>query len=177
MRKLLTVAAIGALAIPAAATAAPNGQEKQEAKRECSQLKFAAGTKANFVQTVKLENKKATKRNAWGLCLKIRAAKADQENTKAQNTAVAQCRQLFPKGERGKPADKGTRNDFGQCVAQKRRESNQQQDQAQKNKSTNPAKTCRSMQKADAAAFKAKYRNFGKCVSEQAQKRNDAQQS
>lgn len=40
-----------------------------------------------------------------------------------------------------------------------------------------PAKACKALRSADAAAFKAQYRNFGKCVSEHAKARTRTTQA
>jgi hypothetical protein len=58
----------------------------------------------------------------------------------------------------------GKKNAFGKCVSQAARRDEKQRETATKN----AAKECKALRDADPQAFKDKYKNLGKCVSEKA---------
>lgn len=174
MKKLVVAVALGALAAPAPAVAQPAAADRQEAKRECLALKNAAETRANFAQVVRLEAKKVTPRNAFGKCVSERASKAQQERSEARRSAFAMCEQFKPGSDtRGQNRERGRA--YGQCVSENARAKNRQADREQRERSTNPARACRTEQESGAEAFKARYGTnesksnaFGKCVSSKA---------
>ena len=175
-RLFVPLGLIAALALPAGATAAPTKADKREATKECRELLRTVDTRANFVQIVKLEAK-ANRRNAFGRCVKVRAADAAAERNAAFKAAKEACAALKrTPGTRGKPANPGA---YGQCVSAAARAMNAQADAEQREETLNPAKICRNKQKADADAFKAEFpgkNGFGKCVSKEAKAQDqDAQ--
>jgi hypothetical protein len=173
MKKLVAIAALGALAVPGAAVAAPTAADQSEGKRECRTALRTVETRANFVELVKLEAK-ANSRNAFGKCVTVRTAAATEERREARSSAVTECRALFPKPApgAGKPAPNQDRNAFGKCVSEKAKAKNDKADAEQRRESLNPAKACRAEQKADPSKFTAK-NAFGKCVSKKAQAQNE----
>ena len=181
MKRLITAVALGALAAPAAAVAAPSQSDRSEGQRECRTLQRTVDTRANFVALVKLEAS-ANRRNAFGRCVTVRSKAAQQERTEARTSAVTECRTLHPKPGpgAGKPEQNEQRNAFGKCVSQRAKAKNAAADTQQRRESLNPARACREEQK-DKAKFGQDYGTgsnaFGKCVSRKAQAQNDAEQS
>jgi hypothetical protein len=173
-RLLIPIGLVAVMAMPAAADAAPSKADKREAKRECRQLQNAAGTRANFVQVVKLEAR-ANRRNAFGRCVQVRSNDAANERREAFKAAKAQCQNLRRghDGERGKPSNPGA---YGRCVSEAARNKNAEADAKQRDGSLNPARTCRDKQGDDPDAFKTEFpgkNGFGKCVSREAKSQND----
>jgi hypothetical protein len=164
MRKIAVAVALGAMAVPATAVAAPSNADKREAQRECRELRNAAETPANFKSVVQREARKRTQR-AFVTCVQTRAKKAESERKGSAREAAEKCRE----------SHEGFRN-RGQCVAATRRQNDERKDEEQKERSTNPARACRDEQEANETKFDQDYRNFGACVSKKAQARNDEQQ-
>ena len=176
-RLFIPLGLLAALALPATAAAAPTKADKREGAKECRQLLRTVETRANFVQIVKLEAK-ANRKNAFGRCVKVRTADASAERNTAFKAAKAACAtQKRAPGTKGRPANPGA---YGQCVSAAARELNAVADAEQREETLNPAKTCRGRQKADADGFKLAYpgkNGFGKCVSQEAKKQDDATQT
>ncbi len=176
-RLFIPLGVCAALALPATAAAAPTNADKREAKQECRALLRTVDTRANFVQVVKLEAK-ANRRNAFGRCVKVRTADATSERNTAFKVAKEACAALKrTPGTRGRPANPGA---YGRCVSAAARALDAKADAEQRERTLNPARTCRGMQKADADAFKARFpgkNGFGKCVSQEAKAQNDEAQT
>jgi hypothetical protein len=177
-RLFIPLGLLAALALPAtAATAAPTKADKREGTKECRQLLRTVETRANFVQVVKLEAK-ANSKNAFGRCVKVRAADAASERNTAFKAAKQACDALKrAPGTKGKPANPGA---YGRCVSAAARALNVKADAEQREDTLNPARTCRGMQEADATAFKARFpgkNGFGKCVSQQAKAQDEQTQT
>lgn len=190
MKKIVTgVCALAvAVAVPAAAIGAqPSSTDKKNAAKTCKALRASAG-RQNFA------NMFGGKRNAYGKCVskqaKLNALQAQQAQTSAEKT----CRQeqqanpsafntkygTSQSNSNGNSQNQSSSNGnganaFGKCVSQHARQ-NQQQN-AQENKNTvSAAKTCKSQQSSNRAAFSQQWgtsRNaFGKCVSRTAHQLN-----
>jgi hypothetical protein len=181
-KKLLSIAcATAAFAAPAMASSSDQRAAHRQAVKTCQQLHKSL-TKAQF--------KALYGKNGVAHCVK----KETQENTaeqakaeqKAQSNAAKQC-----KAERdADPAafttkygtNKNGKNAYGKCVSKHAQENEQQlaaQDTREDQNQVGAAKQCKAEQKADPAAFTAKYgtnknkRNaFGKCVSSKAKAMN-----
>ena len=176
-RMFIPLGLLAALALPATAAAAPTKADKREAGKECRQLLRTVETRANFVQVVKLEAK-ANRRNAFGRCVKVRAADATSERNMAFKAAKAACTALKrAPGTKGRPANPGA---YGRCVSAAARALNVAADAEQRKDTLNPARTCRGRQEADADACKAAFpgkNGFGKCVSQVAKAQDEAAQT
>lgn len=181
MKKFIAAAALSALAVPGVASAAPSSADRAEGQRECRTMLRTVDTRANFLQIVKLEAN-ANSRNAFGRCVVVRSADAQDERRESRNSAVAECRVLFPRPESspGRPAENEDRNAFGKCVSEKAKAKNDEADREQRRETLNPAKACRKEQTDNPTKFGEDYgtkRNaFGKCVSKKAQAQNDDEQ-
>jgi hypothetical protein len=174
-RLFIPLGLLAALALPATAAAAPTKADKREGTKECRQLLRTVETRTNFVQIVKLEAR-ANRKNAFGRCVKVRAADAAAERNTAFKAAKAACasHKRAP-GTKGKPANPGA---YGRCVSAAARMLNARADAEQREDTLNPARTCRGMQEADADAFKLAFpgkNGFGKCVSTEAKKQEAAE--
>ena len=166
---LIGVGLMVALVLPATAGAATKA-DKREAKRECRQLQKAAGTRANFVQIVKLEAR-ANRRNAFGRCVKVRTADAAKERNAAFKAAKAACESLRPGQGKKPPLYNNPPGAYGRCVAAAAKAHLGRSDATQRADSLNPARECRDMQKNQASAYNTAYpgkNGFGKCVSAKA---------
>ena len=177
MKKLVAVAALGALAVPGTAIAGPTAADRAEGKRECRTALRTVETRANFVQLVRLEAR-TNSRNAFGRCVTVRTADAREERQESRSSAVTECRALFPKPGpgAGKPEEGEQRNAFGTCVSERAKAKNDEADAEQRRETLNPAKACRAEQKADPSRFTAK-NAFGTCVSKKARERSDDEQA
>ncbi len=171
MRKLLCIAAVAAVAVPASALAeAPSSAHPTNAAKVCKAMKTAAATPEAFTALIALQNPgtKVTAKNAYGKCVSA-ATKNDaaQEKT-ARSSARSACKamtkeQLMAAGFGDKP------NAFGKCVSSKAKANKAEGDEAEiakARKTANAAKRC----KAKGLTGRA----FGKCVSETAKAQNDA---
>ena len=167
----LTATAVITLAAPAAsqATETPTSTDRVNAAQEC---RFERGATAATREAF------AAKYRNFGACVSRHARDEAREREDAHDGASAACRE-----ERGTTAQSraafdqkyGTnankRNAFGKCVSQTAKAKRGQADAADRAAATerkNAAKECareRGSTEASRAAFAAKYRTFGKCVS------------
>ena len=127
------------------ASSQAEGQSRPNPSRLC-QAERTALTAAVFKQTY------GGTAAAFGECVSGKA-KAQTQNELA---AAATCRTELS-GQTDLAA-----NAFGKCVAAKAKAKTQSQSQA----TIKAAKACAAEQKADTAAFSAKYTTFGRCVSQ-----------
>jgi hypothetical protein len=173
MKKLIVLVVL-ALAIPAAAladdtTPAPSTQDAAQAA--CLAQRTANGDAA-FKQ---LYGTNANKSNAFGKCVSKVSKSAEANDAAAVNTCkTAQSDPKFADTRSGKTFDqfygankKGT-NSFGKCVSATSTDA----DHADQAATIAAAKSCKTEQAADRAAFAKKYGTnaktsnaFGKCVS------------
>ena len=160
MRKTgFAVALVAVLAFPAGAVAAPTKADTKAASKECHDLRAAMGK----------ENFRAQFGN-FGKCVSKKAKEEAAERKAAKKQAKADCKAQGLKGK-----------EYKACVDQQTAANKAEADAKDQNK-VNAAKTCREEQKADPAAFAAKYGTnandknaFGKCVSATARAKNDEQ--
>jgi hypothetical protein len=170
-KKLTTLAAVAALAVPAAAFAAdePSDQNKQNAQQYCRDLRAASG-KDNFRSMF------GGGKNAFGKCVSQNAKKDQKQEKRAHTNAAKEC-----KAERDQDAEafaakygtgKNHKNAFGRCVSQHAKANKAEEDKTDAN-DVKAAKACRAEKAEDKDAFAQKYgtnenkRNaFGKCVSQ-----------
>ena len=170
-KTFLIAGAIAALAIPASALAEDAGPTATEsASAACKVLRSAppAGLGAETFKLTYGTNK--NKSNAFGKCVSARAkteaaiksnASKDCDTEEAADPAAFKAK--YGTGKNGS-------NAHGKCVSGKRKTAAKA---ATKN-TVNAAKACKAERAADPAAFKAAYKNFGKCVSTKAKAKNDA---
>jgi uncharacterized protein YijF (DUF1287 family) len=168
--KRIIVLIVVALAIPAAATAAdgtPAQSTKASAQAACRAQRTAIGDAA-FKQ---LYGTNANKSNAFGMCVSKAVKNADANTTAAGNTCKteqAADRAAFAKKY---GTNKTGSNAFGKCVSA----TSTAADKADQAATIAAAKSCKTEQTADRAAFATKYGTnanksnaFGKCVSAKA---------
>jgi hypothetical protein len=101
-------------------------------------------------------------------------AGATADTTKADTkNAAKECKQLRKASgeENFRAMFGGKKNAFGKCVSKRAKENAAQREETK----TNASKECKAERQADPAAFKAKYRNLGKCVSERARQKEEEQ--
>ena len=148
-----------------------SSQAEQQARpnpsRTCRALRTSMTPSPSlFNQTY---GKNANDRNAFGKCVSTMA----HQQTQNELAASAACRAeqddaTFAASHSAKTfaqfygTNASLSNAFGKCVSTKASENAQSQQQA----TVSAAKACNAEQKADAAAFKTKYRTFGRCVSQ-----------
>jgi hypothetical protein len=178
MRKLIILAVLAALAIPAAAlaedtapAAAPTPSANETCKLQLGQLGLA---------TFRLTHGTLPNRaNAFGKCVsKLTSAVADAARNAAKECKAEQGDATFATTHDGKTfaqvygGDEKARNAFGKCVSSKARADLAEQVDAV----ANAAKACKTERAGDAAAFRGKYGTgpnkanaFGKCVSKTVQ--------
>lgn len=133
------------------ASEAAENQATPNPAQTCRAARTAMGSAA-FGQ---LYGTNANKSNAFGKCV----SKTAQAQTTNEVNAAAQCRADATVMNSTEP------NAFGKCVSSKSQSANAQQQQA----TTNAAKACESeLKSSGATAFKAKYKTFGRCVSQHA---------
>jgi ABC-type microcin C transport system permease subunit YejB len=177
MRTLFAIAALFALAVPAAFAVPPTGQgTSPNASQLCKEQRRVMGP-ANFQSTYAPTGKG---KNAFGKCVSRQSQVAE---TNAEN-AAKEC-----KTERGTTqttidafnakygTNKNKKNAFGKCVSSKAKETTE----AQQDATLNAAKTCKAERGATQTtidAFNAKYGTnknkknaFGKCVSKNAKEK------
>lgn len=173
MRTILLAGAVAAFALPAAAMAGqattPNPKSPGQ---QCRAERTAMG-EVNFKSTY------GGKSNAFGVCVSRHARVQDSNTANAarrcraeaadSNFASAHGGQTFAQFYGTGPND---RNAHGRCVSGKAKEATAEQQQAR----LKAARTCRTEQRQDAAAFKATHGTnaarsnaFGRCVSKEAQ--------
>jgi hypothetical protein len=172
MKKLMVLIVL-ALAIPAAAIAdnTTPASSPQDAQAACRAQRTAIGDAA-FKQ---LYGTNANKSNAFGMCVSKASKSAQANNAAAIDTCKKeQSDSAFATAHSGKTFDqfygtnKNGSNAFGKCVSAKATDANHA-DQAA---TIAAAKSCKTEQAADRAAFAKKYGTnankanaFGKCVS------------
>jgi hypothetical protein len=148
---------------------------RSQAEKQCRQERTTLGT-ATFNQTYGT-NKNG--KNAFGKCVSHRTKQNQSTQSSSTTSAQKTCRserQADPVAFKAKYGTNGNKsNAFGKCVSQHARSSSQQSESAQVQAEEHAAGQCRTEEKADPAAFKAKYGTngnksnaFGKCVSQHA---------
>lgn len=181
MKRIIGVVALaGALAVPVSAAAEePTTTDKQNAAKECKALRTASGT-ANFNATY---GKNKNDRNAFGKCVSSKTREEAAERRAAKSNAAKDCKaeqaqtdDQFKAAHGGKTfaefyGAKNASSAYGKCVSSKAKQNKEEADQSDKDK-VNAARFCKGEQQKDPAAFKATYRNFGKCVSKKAHELN-----
>jgi len=175
MKRLVIIASLFALAVPAAFAAPPGGQGTQatpSASELCKQQRRTIGMAAFRA----LYAPAGTPKAAMDACLASQksiigiAAKNAAMDCKAEQAQDATAfAAKYGKNENDK-------NALGKCVSAKTKESVEQQQQG----TLNAAKKCKAERSQGAEAFASKYgtnknkRNaFGKCVSKLAKEQND----
>ena len=172
--KILFVAALAVLIVPAASFAGPSGQDRENGARACKALRASLGTDV-FRQTY--GTVQSHRMNAMGKCVSqwTRASHQNRVSARAACTAE-QADPNFAASHDGKSfaefygRNANDHNAFGKCVSSKTKASLQQQ---QAN-TVNAAASCKAERGSmGGPAFRAKYgknandRNaFGKCVSQ-----------
>lgn len=133
------------------ASAAAENQATPNPAQTCRAARTAMGVAA-FDQ---LYGTNANKSNAFGKCV----SKTARAQTSNEVNAASQCRSDSSVTSSTAP------NAFGKCVAAKSQAASAQQEQA----TANAAKACYTeLKSTGASAFKAKYKTFGRCVSQHA---------
>jgi hypothetical protein len=169
MRKLITLAALALVALPAAAAAQTSPPPTQNAAQLCRAERQAMGEQV-FKMTY---GTNANRSNAFGRCVSKKNREANAARTNASERCRAEREQLGEAAFNAKYGrNRNDRNAFGKCVSQHA----QAEQQANQQATLRAARACRAeRQSMGAAAFNAKYgtnrndRNaFGKCVSQRA---------
>lgn len=161
---LLAAGLVAAVAAPAAAVAKPTKQDRQNAAKECKQLR---GTTEESREAFA-----ASYRNL-GACVSEKAREQAAERRKAKRNAARECRELRDQDE---TAFAARYRNFGACVSSKAKQevkAEDRKDDEQVTKVQNAAKECADERAAKGEdAFAQEYgtngnkRNaFGKCVS------------
>jgi hypothetical protein len=142
-------------------------QSRPNPSRSCRGLRSQMGAQAFAA----LYGKNATARNAYGKCVSAWArAQTHNELNAAAQCSAEQNDAAFAAAHGGKTfaqfygTDTSLANAFGQCVSAKAKTAGQTQQRA----TVSAAKTCLGELNANRAAFTAKYRTFGRCVSQHA---------
>jgi hypothetical protein len=172
--KILIVAALAALVVPAASFAGPSGQDRENGARACKALRASLGTDL-FRQTY--GTAQSHRMNAMGKCVSQWTHAAHQNRINARSACTAeQADPNFAASHDGKSfaefygKNANDHNAFGKCVSSKAKASLEQE----KSATVNAAKSCKTERGSmTLAEFRAKYgknandRNaFGKCVSQ-----------
>lgn len=153
-RKLIVAAALIAAAVPTAQAAAATETDAKNAAKHCKALKTAAGSAENFRSAIDaLTTAKVTTKNAYGKCVSIHTKDEEAERAKARKAAKEACKDEPKKG-----------GAYGKCVAAAAKAKKAEADDNDADK-VNAAKFCRTN-----AEERAKYKNFGQCVSTNAKK-------
>lgn len=159
MRKLMFMALLVALAIPAAAIAAGTPAQNAAAQTACRAQRAALGAASFKLLYAPAAN--ANQANAFGKCVS-NTVKNAQANTAA---AVVSCKTAQTADKTAFKAKYGT---FGKCVSATASAANQAHQAA----TIAAAKSCKTERAAGLAAFTTKYGTgasksnaFGKCVS------------
>jgi hypothetical protein len=171
--KILIVAALAALVVPAASFGGLSGQDRQNGARACHALRASLGTDV-FRQTY--GTVQSHRMNAMGRCVSQWAHAAHQNRIAARAACTAeQADPNFAANHDNKSfaefygTGKNHKNAFGQCVSSKTKAALDQQVST----TQNAAQSCKTERASmGGPAFRAKYgknahdRNaFGKCVS------------
>jgi hypothetical protein len=172
--KILIVASLAALVVPAASFAGPSGQDRENGARACKALRASLGTDL-FRQTY--GTAQSHRMNAMGKCVSQWTHAAHQNRVSARSACTAeQADPNFAASHDGKSfaefygKNANDHNAFGKCVSSKAKASLAQE----KSATVNAAKSCKTERGSmTLAEFRAKYgknandRNaFGKCVSQ-----------
>jgi hypothetical protein len=177
---LAAVLGLALVAAPAAQAQTPTTTDRDNAAKQCKALRTAAGSAEAFRSTVATTTKakKVTLSNAYGKCVSFYAKDEAQERTTARNAAQQAC-----KAERdaattkeaqaafaAKYGAKNTASAYGKCVssAAKAKKADADEQDAKRVNAAKACKTERGTTDATRAAFDAKYRTFGSCVSQRA---------
>jgi hypothetical protein len=182
MRKLMILAALATMAVPAVATAG-SSTAKSDAQKQCRAERTAMGAQT-FKDTYGTNK---TKSNAFGKCVSHRRHQNASDEKTSHSNASKDCkaeRKADPAAFQQKyGTGKNKKNALGKCVSQKSKEKTKATEQNQVNAEENAAKQCKAERKADPAAFattygtnKNKSNAFGKCVSQKAKAQQDGQQ-
>ena len=171
--KILIVASLAALVIPAASFGGLTGQDRENGARACRALRASLGTEL-FRQTY--GTAQSHRMNAMGKCVSQWTHAAHQDRVSARSACTAeQADPNFAASHDGKSfaefygTGKNHKNAFGQCVSSKTKAALDQQVST----TQNAARSCKAERASmGVPAFRAKYgknasdRNaFGKCVS------------
>jgi hypothetical protein len=171
--KILIVASLAALVIPAASFGGLTGQDRENGARACRALRASLGTEL-FRQTY--GTAQSHRMNAMGKCVSQWTHAAHQDRVSARSACTAeQADPNFAASHDGKSfaefygTGKNHKNAFGQCVSSKTKAALDQQVST----TQNAARSCKAERASmGGPAFRAKYgknasdRNaFGKCVS------------
>ena len=180
---IITIAIAG-LAVPAVAGAqTPSAQDTQNAAKHCKQLRSAAGSSAAFTSAVDaLVTGKVTAKNAYGKCVSFHARDEQKERSSARSQAVSSCKAerdaaVTPEQKAAFQAKYGAKNEnsaYGKCVSQAAKAKKAAADENDQ-ENVNAARACRTERgttEESQKAFDAKYRNFGRCVSQTARANN-----
>lgn len=172
--RILIVAALAALVIPAASFAeGPTGPDRENAARACKALRASMGEELFKTAYGTVQS---NRRNAMGRCVSQQARSEHQNRVSTRSACAAeQSDPDFAASHDGKSFAEfygtGPRgaNAFGRCVSSKAKAA---RIEARQN-TMNAARQCKAERALDPAAFRAKYgknendRNaFGKCVSQ-----------
>ena len=166
MRKLILAGALALVFAPASALAAQTPSAEDLAKASCKEQKAELGAKV-FKKTHAAKSMSRAMKACMGVTEDTAAAelKNAAQECKAEREADADAfAETYGANENGK-------NAYGKCVSTKAREAKAERKKAKRN----AARDCRDERSADADAFKAAYRNFGKCVSEKAKAKREEQ--
>jgi len=171
MTKTFAVAsALAALALPASAVAqTPAPTPTQNASKTCKAERTALG-KTVFNQKYGIN----AKSNGIGKCVSAlrpaetkAASKSNADCTAEQTADPAAFAAKYGTGKKNK-------NAYKKCVIAKRKAAHAALKSSVVTAAKNAAKACKAERAADPAAFAAKYKNFGKCVSAKAKAKNDS---
>ena len=190
MKKSLTVLALAAFAAaPATAAAqAPSAEDSKNAASYCKQLRTSSGSADAFRSAVDaVVTGKVTKKNAYGKCVSFYARDEAKEQSTAKNQAVTACkaeREAATTDEAkaafaAKYGAKNANSAYGKCVSTTAKAKKAEADEADDAR-VNAAKACkteRGTTDESKSAFAAKYRSFGKCVSQKAREANAARKA
>jgi hypothetical protein len=171
MKRLLTIAALFALVVPAAFAVPPGDQGSgPNPSQLCKQQQLAMGG-ANFKSTYAPTG---NGKNAFGKCVSRQSQVAATNAENAAKTCKAERDSIGVDAfnEKYAPADHpNKKNGFGKCVSSKAQETTE----AQQDATLSAAKKCKAERKSNPAAFATAYGTkknaFGKCVSKNAKEK------
>jgi hypothetical protein len=183
MSKLVIIASLFALAVPAAFAAPPSGQGNDASAPNPAQLCAEQLKTMGALNFQSLYAPTGNPKSAMGKCISRQAqsAKADADNA-AKRCKAERADAGFAAAHGGKSfaefygTNANQKNAFGKCVSTLAK---QQAEESQQN-TLNAAKKCKAERTANPDKFKSDYgtnknkRNaFGKCVSKLAKEQND----
>lgn len=182
MKTITALTVAGALALAAAPAAqAADAPATPTASQQCKTERAQMG-KTVFAATYGTNK---TKSNAFGKCVSKRTTATAAAEKAAKTNAAKDCKAEETADAAAFATKYGTgknkKNAYGKCVSSKAKAKTTETVAKQVKADVNAAKSCRTEQKADAAAFKAKYGTgktknnaFGKCVSAKAKAQTPA---